>query len=170
MAEIDDIKSAIQIIATKLSLTIIRAEQTIEKQTYPYCTFKVLNLGRDNRYEKKWKDNIDETKIDIETQRYKVASISFSVLDKSSPLVAYETAEQVMDYLLSDEGINDFDTNGFQVVFDSQQIQDRTSLIEPVYEYKVGFDFRLFYNSVHLQTVDAIDVDLTIQEMNVEVL
>jgi hypothetical protein len=148
---------------------IVRKEQSGLKQVYPYAGYKVLTVNGDPYQNKGQIDNIDPTKITYHYDKVETAivSLSFYITENASGVIPptidliYTKASEAIEYLQIEgkEAIKEL-----QIVvelFDTT-IQDRTLYLDTVYEYQLGFDFRVkALKGLDLE-LDAVDVDATI--------
>ncbi|MBK8397433.1 MAG: hypothetical protein IPL26_19640 [Leptospiraceae bacterium] len=145
---------------------IIRKDQSAKKPNYPFGAYKVLSVSgnRNNRVEV---ENPDPTKV---TDRYSkintdVISLSFYINETNQPLsidLIHELAERAIGFIQI-LGRDQFRELGVTVELIEPNVTDRTTYIEPIYEYQVGFDFRI-KSVVNLDnTLDAVDLDATVE-------
>lgn len=146
---------------TKLS-AIIRAEQGGKEPAYPYGSYKLTskdNYDYKNRIEKV---NPDPTKYSEEYFRKEGFNISFVLIGKDLSIL-YSIADNIYNYLniLS----KDFQRDNKIKIEVLNSISDRSILIDPEYEYRIGFDFKIHGTGILTNTIDAVDVTATINSI-----
>lgn len=160
MIDFDKIKTAIQLIAININTTIIRAEQEVLKQTYPYGVYKIVS-GQQSVGVDKLVENLTLEKITIQTTRIQKSVVSLTFLTNGQIGGVWDLSYSAIKYLESIDGLEAFSALEMSVKHNGA-ITDRTAFIEPVYEYRVGFDLNMMYNKVEEIEHDVIDVPLTI--------
>lgn len=144
---------------------IIRAEQGGKKPNYPYAVYKITSQNVGNYLIRKPKDNPDPTKYSETYFRKQHINISFSLLNKEFENL-YKIAHACYDYL--DVVSKDFQKENKIRIEILNNIDDRTIYLEPEYEYRVGFDFRIHLIGKLEFTLDAVDIEETIKEIQYE--
>ena len=150
---------------SKLS-AFIRSEQGGKEPSYPYAVYKITsnNLG-DYRT---WKEieNPDETKYSEEYYRKESINVSVTVVGKKI-FDLYDISKKIYDYInIVSREVQQ--KNNFKLEL-LNSVQDRTLYLEPEYEYRVGFDFRIYSIGVLANTIDAIDIPETIKQIEIDI-
>lgn len=154
---------------------IMRREQVISKPSYPYGSWKLLSYGGLDYSIKSQVEIPDPTKIQYKYKKFQksIVSLNFLNIEKNKDNnihaidVIHDIAQIAMDYL-SVVGRENFQEIDVVVELINQQVQDRTSYLGFVYEYKVGFDFNINTERTLNQEVNAVDMEASIAEINYE--
>jgi hypothetical protein len=169
---ITQIRTLLSTIATELEIPVLRKEQSVKKPVYPYMAWKILSVNGTDYSIRETKPIADETKILYEHFKVQTAIVSLSFYhteskktDEMNPLdVCYNLANASMDYI-SILGREQIRTLGIVCENISQSVSDRTTYLDPIYEYQVGFDFRVKAVKTVEQTVGAVNMDETLDRM-----
>lgn len=165
----DIVKSLIGFLAENIDLVVIRSEQGGKQPAYPYGVYKVS--GKNNGDYRSWKEIaiLDPTKYKEEFSRLEEFTISLSFVNvpfgsaQGTNLIdgLWTLADKAYDYLnvISRDRKQEL---GITVEL-LNAISDRTVYLDPVYEYKVGFDFKIKGVGKLERTLDAIDIDATVE-------
>ncbi len=164
--EFSIVKDLIKSLAENIDLVVIRSEQGGKQPAYPYGVYKVS--GKNNGDYRSWKEIaiLDPTKYKEEFSRLEEFSISLSFMSLTSLDSLWLYADKAYDYLnvISRDRKQEL---GITVEL-LNAISDRTTYLDPVYEYKVGFDFKIKGVGKLERTLDAIDIDATVAGIVVE--
>lgn len=160
--DFSSLQTLIKETGTFIPLTIIRSEQSASQPAKPFGTYKVTSKNNGDFRNRIQKTNLDPTKYSEEYLRkeYFIVSLSFIGQDISA-LFGY--ADKAFNYL---NAASRDKKKELGVAIELQNsIQDRTAYIEPIYEYKVGFDFKVHGVGKLEQTIDAIDIQATMNSI-----
>lgn len=144
---------------------IIRKEQSGAKPPYPYGAYKLLSessKGFDTRYQK---ENDDPTKITDTYSRENISTVSLSFYTNENSQDAYKKLHTITEHAINYLGIlckDDIASLNVVLNLFNFTVQDRTTYIDPVYEYQLGFDFTIRERKAIDKVVDAIDMVATI--------
>ncbi|MFQ3856091.1 LIC_12616 family protein [Leptospira kirschneri] len=133
------------IVGAGQTISFILADQTVFPSSYPYGTYKVIQLVQDpianaSRKIKK----LDSSNFKEIVHINQSVSINVTFLHDSSIVVCWELSEKSMDWFDSKEGTIECNKFGITPVLIFPNIQDKTVLTESgVYLYKVSFDVLL---------------------------
>lgn len=170
---ISQVRDIVDLIAVHLGTNgskfpIVRKEQTAKKPAYPFGAYKILSVNGNQWNNKVQVDNPDPTKV---TERYSkvntaVVSLSFYISENiqglsESPIdVIHELAQRAIDFL---QVIGHDSLATLEVVVEllNSNVSDRTTYLDPIYEYQVGFDFQVKMMATLNKTLDAVDMDAT---------
>jgi hypothetical protein len=169
---ISQIRELLSNIADKLEIPVLRKEQSVQKPVYPYMAWKILSVSGTDYSIRKEIPIADATKLKYEWSKVQTAVVSLSFYNteknktsESNPLdVIYNHANSAMDYI-SILGREQIRTLGIVCENISQSASDRTTYIDPIYEYQVGFDFRVKAVKTVEQTVGAVNMDETLNRI-----
>ncbi|WP_078125874.1 phage neck terminator protein [Leptospira alexanderi] len=156
------IRSLMSSLSEYLGVQVIRKNQDGPRPAYPYCGYGVLARNKDLASLHYAKLNSDSTKVSnlyVIPESVKI-SLSFYNANTDRPLdVLYDLSAAAREWL---EIHGKAATEAIGVICDDfGAIQDRTTLLDVVYEYQAGFDFRVRgYREFEL-TVDAVDLEST---------
>ncbi|WP_017863258.1 phage neck terminator protein [Leptospira santarosai] len=163
------LRALMKALSAHLETQVIRKNQDGPRPSYPYCAYGVLVRNKDAANLRYPKPNGDSTKASIvyfipEGVRL---SLSFYNANTENPLdILYELSNKARGWL----EIHGKDTiEGIGVVIDDfSTIQDRTTLLDTVYEYQLGFDFRVRGASETELVVDVVDLESTFNSIEWE--
>lgn len=165
---ITPIRELLSNIADELETPVLRKEQSVKKPVYPYMAWKILSVSGTDYSIREEIPIEDATKLKYKWSKVQSAVVSLSFYNteknktaESNPLdVIYNHANSAMDYI-SILGREQIRTLGIVCENISQSVSDRTTYIDPIYEYQVGFDFRVRAVRTLMETVDVVDMDAT---------
>ncbi|EMF82230.1 hypothetical protein LEP1GSC188_3408 [Leptospira weilii serovar Topaz str. LT2116] len=154
---------------THLETLVIRKNQDGPRPDYPYCAYGVLVRKKDAANLRYPKPNEDPTKISMGhfiPEEVKV-SLSFYNANAENPLdVLYELSTKAREWL-EIHGKDAIEKIGV-VIDDFSTLQDRTTLLDVVYEYQLGFDFRIRGFREAELVLDAVDLESTFNSIDWE--
>jgi hypothetical protein len=151
------IKPLFVLIASEISVNLIRADQTNPKIDYPVLRYKVLSSPTESKQQNihilkdAGPDNINK-EINIK----KSSIISLNIL--SDDYVQCGTkADDSLNWFFTQTAIDFFDNA--EIVWNqvSKSIEDRTLMIENQYEYRFGYDIQLTGNLELENIIEAIN-------------
>lgn len=170
----DKIRSLVDLLAVHLGnlgvkYPFFRKEQSVPKPVYPFGSWKVLSVGGLDYSIRRDLEEPDPTLIRYQWEKVQsaVVSLSFFNIENNSiarPIeVIHQTAQDALDWLsiTGREQIRELD---IVVEIINQSIQDRTVYLDHVYEYQLGFDFRVKFLRTLVEPVPAVDLDATIEQ------
>lgn len=161
-------KTVISLIATELAITIIRKDQGGAKPASPFAAYKLMSINRSN-YAKKEIANPDPSKITNRFSNLLDLNVSLSFYSTTSVEEIFVLAETAIQFL--QVGINDLlRSENLHVQLLGVSITDRTTYLDPIYEYQVGFDFIIKAKSSFDRVIPAVDLDATIEGAQLEIL
>lgn len=152
-----------------LGIQVIRKNQDGPRPAYPYCAYGTLARSKDAANIRYPKPNSDQTKISTEyfiPEEVKI-SLSFYNANTDKPLdLLYELAKKSREWF---EIHGKSEIENLKIVIDDfSSIQDRTTQLDVVYEYQIGFDFRIRgFRKIQL-VEDAIDLESTFNSIDWE--
>lgn len=168
---IPQVRSVIKLVSEYLGdgvtpFPIVRKEQSGRKPIYPYAGYKITSLNGQPYINQGQIENLDPTKVTYHHTKEETAivSLSFYTLEKpDQPSIdkIYVLANKAIEYLqlIGKDQIRDLQL--VVELFDTT-VQDRTLYLDTVYEYQIGFDFKVRGLKVFDQELDAVDVGGTI--------
>lgn len=150
---------------------IIRKEQSSLKPQYPFGAYKLLSVSGSRYSDRIEINNPDPTKMTEKFSKIETAVVSLSFYIRENTVnvgvpslpvidVIYDLAERAIDFLQK-KGKDHFHALGVVVELFDTNITDRTVYLDPIYEYQIGFDFKVRAVKNLELTIDAIDVDAT---------
>lgn len=154
-------------------LKIIRKNQAGEKPNYPFGAWGVLNKKTDRFTHHQNVEISDPTKV--KTLHYGAESIIISLsfydvaTNANKPIdTVFELCDKALEFLQleSEDVLSDMEV---VILIDSQSVQDRTTYLDPAYEYQAGFDLIIKSIRKAEKTVDAVDIEKTFQRIQMEV-
>ncbi|EMO26206.1 hypothetical protein LEP1GSC170_1486 [Leptospira interrogans serovar Bataviae str. HAI135] len=156
---IDDLMSAL---SDYLGIQMIRKNQDGPRPPYPFGGYGVLVRNKDLinlRYPQPIADDTKVSTLYVIPESAKI-SLSFYNANLTDPLQAlYNLSASAREWL---ELIGKPVTESIGIVADDfSSIQDRTVYLDAVYEYQIGFDFRVRGQREFAVIVDAVDLDVT---------
>lgn len=174
----NSIRSLVDLLAVYLGnlgvkYPLFRKEQSVPKPVYPFAAYKILSVGGLDYSIKREMVEPDPAKLKFQWEKVQTAvvSLSFYNLENNSisrPIeVIYQTAQDALDWL-SITGKEQIRELGIVVELINQQIQDRTVYLDRVYEYQLGFDFKVKALRTLVETVPAVDMDATIEQFRID--
>lgn len=151
---------------------LFRADQSILKAEYPYIQWKIINENQDLAHQRNitYSDDPSNSKKVIESEKKaSYVGVSFQFIDHETHgiAVAWSMAGKAFDWLSSEEGIEASRSKGFTPNILSRQITDRTTNLNPGFEYKVGFDVR--FDNYEIKTTKRDRVNAVSLEVNTSV-
>ncbi|AYV56947.1 hypothetical protein EFP84_16530 [Leptospira kmetyi] len=143
----EDIESAMNKMITEIfkpdpPIPFVLADQTSLPTTFPYGTYKIVQLNQDSSANASRKIQAIDSATFKETSRINQA-VSLNVIFLHDSLIAtcWELSEKSMDWFDSKEGMIECEKFGITPVLVSPNIQDKTVLTESAtYLYKASFD------------------------------
>lgn len=165
MTRIEQIKTFIKALANHLNIEFVRSEQSGERPSYPFMSYKTLSGNPEPAQciaEKYAADKTDDTRIVKTSQRDSnlVISLGFIGSEKDyNSLWAF--AEEAHDWIDSIPGLDKANEIGISVSA-AGPIQDRTVALETEYEHRVGLDIKITAGESKTEVVDAVDLSATI--------
>lgn len=171
----DKIRSLVDLLAVHLGTLDVkypffRKEQSVPKPVYPFGSWKVLSVGGLDYSIRRDLEEPDPTLIRYQWEKVQSAVVSLSFFNVESNSVVkpidaiWETAQNSMDWL-SVIGMESIRELGVVVELINQSVADRTTYLDSVYEYQVGFDFRVKLLRTLVESVPAVDMDATIERI-----
>jgi hypothetical protein len=168
------IRSIINLLAENLGsdsdpFPIFRKEQSFKKPEYPYGGYKILSInGKSfiNRGELPI-SNTSKVKFLLTKEELAIISLSFYALENTPNLQCppieeiYKLANRSINYLQV-IGRSSFRELSVYVELLDTIITDRSTYLDTIYEYQVGFDFKIKAVSTLEQIKDSIDIDGTV--------
>lgn len=151
------VKNLMTSLKTLTGITIIRGNQLVKKQTYPYAVYNIIGVNEEPSVSNITERN-DGTGVNITLTRYQYSedTFSFTVTSKS-----YEEAREKTQTLFNafkSETIHDFlKTNNCSAVLGIVNIQDRTIFLEADYEYRFGFDITIKSQTAFTETIENVN-------------
>ncbi|EMK12883.1 hypothetical protein LEP1GSC066_1070 [Leptospira sp. serovar Kenya str. Sh9] len=148
---------------------MIRKSQGGPRPNYPYCAYGVLIRKKDTANLRYPKHNEDPTKISIEyfiPEGVKI-SLSFYNANVENPLDVLDELSNKAREWFEIHGKDTIEKIGV-VIDDFSTIQDRTTLLDVVYEYQLGFDFRIRGSRNTELVLDAVDLESTFNSIDWE--
>jgi hypothetical protein len=174
------IESAMALVRTKLiaditKLPIDRESQINPKNSYPFGSYKILNLFQVSEHSASKKsdlipipdtENFDPLNMLETTSKVARATISLSFVHDKSLAAAMDLASRAMDYFDSIEGLDACQALGLSPKLVSGDIQDRTIPMDTVrYDYRAGFDLQFDYYKITTKQVGKISTPPVIEEI-----
>lgn len=154
-------KTVISLIATKLAITIIRKDQGGARPNSPFAAYKLMSINRSN-YDRKEVVNPNPTQITNRFSNLLDLNVSLSFYSNSSVDEIFVLAETAIRFLQTET--NDLlSSENLHVQLLKVSVTDRTTYLDPIYEYQVGFDFIIKAKSSFDRVIDAVDLDATIE-------
>jgi len=165
--EFQVVKDLIQSLAESIGVTIIRAEQGGKQPDSPYGSYKAITKNNGNYGYQNEIEIEDPTKYKEEFSRKEEFSVSLSFISIVSSDDLWSLADQAFDYLnvLSRERKQELEI----AVEMLNTVSDRTVYLDPIYEYKVGFDIRVKGLGRLERTIDAVDIEGSVSGVGVNV-
>ncbi|HMV44717.1 MAG TPA: hypothetical protein PK079_25085 [Leptospiraceae bacterium] len=156
----DVVKSLVSALATALDVEIIRAEQGGSMPASDYGSYKVT-LKNNEKYQDRRELYIpDPAKYKEEYSRKENFSISLSFISRTGVANIWTLADRAFDFL----NVLSVDLKKSLNIYVEMLagVTDRTTYIDPTYEYKVGFDFLVHGIGKLERVIDAVDIEGTI--------
>lgn len=171
MTQSEKIKQFIKALAEYLPVQFIRAEQSGDRPEYTFMSYKVLSGEPEPGQciiETQKNDPVDETKVIKTTTRESDAIVSINFFGSEKDYGAlWELAYKAYNWIDSNAGKDKADEIGIGI-FTAGPIQDRTVFFETLYEHKLGFDVTVKHKTSSDETVDAVDLAASIEEIHYE--
>jgi hypothetical protein len=146
---------------------IIRSNQGGTQPGYPYGSYLVTSSDIQKYSNRKEIANPDPTKYSEIYSRRENLNVSLTLI--GNDIVKLNTiARKLYDYL--NLFSRDFQQENNLKIEPLNQVQDRTIFNDPNYEYRLGFDFQVRGISVLSNTIDAVDMDATIDAVGMEIV
>ncbi|MCL2154184.1 MAG: hypothetical protein FWH53_00825 [Leptospirales bacterium] len=168
MTRVEKIRAFIKALSEHLNIKFVRSEQSGERLTYPFMSYKILSSDPKSAQEMIEIDEIcaeDDTKVIQKSTRESTIVISLNFFsDEKGYGDLFNVAEDAYTWIDSLAGLEVADEIGIGVSV-VNYIQDRTVFFETEYEYKFGFDFEVRDKAVKTEIVDAVDIAETIKEI-----
>lgn len=146
------IKYIIQSLADELEIDIIRAEQPGDAPSYPYGVYKLTSIENESAHQ-----NIrtaSGTTVYIHEFSDEVVSLTFLDRNRIDRIRGY--SENALQWFKSLSGRAACIASGVTVQLIDNQVQDRSTLIDSLYENRMGFDVRLQYINIYSEAVGKI--------------
>jgi len=143
-------------LSKSISITIIRADQNGPAPAYPYGVYKITSSPEEFMHQNiqiNEKSGNNTIKNYYKRQR---SNISLSFLGKKYEDV-YSAVKSAFDFFRLTDNISYIKKLGVTPMLISPNIQDRSTWLDAMYEYKFGFDFRLDYIGSQLNTIESIE-------------
>ena len=146
---------------------IIRSEQAGDKPQLPYCSYKITSKDNLNYNNRKQTHNADPTKYSESLVRKEKIIISFIILGLNI-FELYKIADLCYDFLNIES--SEFQRANQIKIELLNQVQDRSIFLETDYENRVGFDFEIRGNGELIRTIDAVDLNSTTNQVQLNIL
>lgn len=173
--KLEDVHSCLTALSTALAIPVLREDQKIQRPAYPYLSYKIMvqnQVGQKSAfvsYEQilDTNGNVDPTKFDKVTSKDESLTISVSILHDESLATIWDLANQGMDWIDSDTGMNACEAFGITPSLISGDVQNRTVPFDNIrYDYKVGFDVMLRSRKIKTEQTPKTDPTVTIEEVS----
>lgn len=162
-------KSIIALVAVELAIPIIRKDQGGKMPSGNFAAYKVMSVNGEKWNSKRVIDNPDPLKITERYSKTSVAVVSLSFYSLTSIADIHTLAEKAVDFLQV-KGREQLDHLNVIVDLDNGNITDRTTYIEPIYEYQIGFDFKIMLRKELNVELHTLDLPLSINDATNEIL
>lgn len=171
MTQIEKIKSYVKALAEYLPVGVARYEQSAKRPPYIFLSYKTLSMEPEPAQgiiETQTLDPADETKVIKTEVRESDDIVSLNLIGSEDDYhTLWRLAEKAYAWIDSSAGADKADELGIGVSV-TGPIQDRTIVLETLYEHKLGFDIKIKQKTSSSETVDALDLQATIEEIEYE--
>jgi hypothetical protein len=145
---------------------IIRSNQGGKEPVYPFGSYLVTSADIHNYRNRKEMENVDPTKYSERHYRKEFYNVSLTLVGKDV-FKLHEIAKKIYDYLNIES--RDFQRENNIKIEPLNQIADRTQFLDPEYQYRIGFDFQVRGIGTLDRTIDSVDMDGTIEEIQTQI-
>ena len=167
MIDRDDIRTLMNELAKAIGITFLRGHQPAARPQYPFFRYSII-LDQNEKPQSFTKRNEektgDSTIIKRITTKQEQATISITFVDKTETDAIAVYIQNAMDWLWSEECEEILEELGF-VLRVVSSVTTRNSIVEPFYEFQIGFDIRVDRNrdmESYIESVDTVTAGVTV--------
>lgn len=168
MTRLEKIREFFKALSEQLGINFVRTEQSGDRPGHIFMSYKILSGNPEPAQcviVKQKPLESDDTKLLKTSTRETdlIVSLSFIGAEKDYSAL-WNYAESAFEWIDSESGMEAADIISIGVSA-AGPVQDRTVFLETEYEHKIGFDIRIKDKTSKTETVDAVDLSATIEEI-----
>ena len=160
MISLDKIQNILTGISSNIGASFIRADQQGKHPSYPFFSYKIISSNEESPHQnirEVIENSVDSSSTDIKLYGKSEAIVSLTFLDENRIDRIQVLASNALNYLKSILARELAIENEITVLIISPSIEDRTVYQESFFENKLGFDIRLDYSGLYVQTIEAVE-------------